>query len=185
MNHCSMRRQRVYTISQRRSPIRRHRLAERRQPGRILFAVPRSGLTVLGMMGEAQKLSDQESAEFTRRFLRCVNDRVPVIVGVSNPGTANLVKLSKVAMDAGALGVMVAPLTGLKTEAQIVSLLRRRDRSARRENSGRFIRIIHNRRRPTSLPELPQGRRRAPKRSDVQARGLPRPQEAHADTYRL
>ena len=79
------------------------------------------GLTVLGMMGEAQKLSDQESAEFTRRFLRCVNDRVPVIVGVSNPGTANLVKLSKVAMDAGACGVMVAPLTGLKTEAQIVT----------------------------------------------------------------
>src|SRR5262249_46503741 len=39
------------------------------------------GLTVLGMMGEAQKLSDQESAEFTRYFLRRVNGRVPVIVG--------------------------------------------------------------------------------------------------------
>jgi 4-hydroxy-tetrahydrodipicolinate synthase len=79
------------------------------------------GLTVLGMMGEAQKLGDQESADFTRHFLRRVNSRVPVIVGVSNPGTANLVKLSKVAMDAGACGVMVAPLTGLKTEAQVVS----------------------------------------------------------------
>src|SRR3989442_1016122 len=56
------------------------------------------GLTVLGMMGEAQKLSDQESAEFTRYFLRCVNGRVPVIVGVSNPGTSNLVKLSRIAM---------------------------------------------------------------------------------------
>jgi 4-hydroxy-tetrahydrodipicolinate synthase len=60
------------------------------------------GLTVLGMMGEAQKLSDQESAEFTRHFLRRVNGRVPVIVGVSNSGTSNLVKLSKIAMDAGA-----------------------------------------------------------------------------------
>ncbi len=50
-----------------------------------------------------------------------MNGRVPVIVGVSNPGTANLVKLSKTAMDAGACGVMVAPLAGLKTEAQIVS----------------------------------------------------------------
>src|SRR5215831_8670500 len=74
------------------------------------------GLTVLGMMGEAQKLSDQESAEFTRHFLRRVNGRVPVIVGVSNPGTANLVKLANIAMDAGACGVMVTPLTGLKTE---------------------------------------------------------------------
>jgi 4-hydroxy-tetrahydrodipicolinate synthase len=57
------------------------------------------GLTVLGMMGEAQKLSDQEAAEFTRHFLRRVNCRVPVIVGVSNPGTSNLVKLGKIAMD--------------------------------------------------------------------------------------
>ena len=79
------------------------------------------GLTILGMMGEAQKLSDEESAEFTRHFLRRVDGRVPVIVGVSNPGTANLVKLGKIAMDAGACGVMVAPLTGLKTEAQIVT----------------------------------------------------------------
>ena len=79
------------------------------------------GLTVLGMMGEAQKLSDEESAELTRHILRRVNGRVPVIVGVSNPGTANLVKLSRIATDAGACGVMVAPLTGLKTEVQIVA----------------------------------------------------------------
>jgi 4-hydroxy-tetrahydrodipicolinate synthase len=80
-----------------------------------------SGLTILGMMGEAQKLSEEESAEFTRRYLRHVNGRVPVIVGVSNPGTANLVRLSKAAMDAGACGVMIAPLAGLKTEAQIAA----------------------------------------------------------------
>jgi 4-hydroxy-tetrahydrodipicolinate synthase len=79
------------------------------------------GLTVLGMMGEAQKLSEQESEELTLHVLRRVNSRVPVIVGVSNPGTANLVKLSRMAMDSGACGVMIAPLTGLKTEAQIVS----------------------------------------------------------------
>jgi 4-hydroxy-tetrahydrodipicolinate synthase len=80
-----------------------------------------NGLTILGMMGEAQKLSEEESAEFTRSYLRRVDGRVPVIVGVSNPGTANLVNLSKTAMDAGACGVMIAPLTGLKTEAQIIA----------------------------------------------------------------
>ena len=79
------------------------------------------GLTILGMMGEAQKLGDQESAELTRYFLRRVNGRVPVIVGVSSPGTSNLVALSRIAMDAGACGVMMAPLTGLKTETQIVA----------------------------------------------------------------
>jgi 4-hydroxy-tetrahydrodipicolinate synthase len=80
-----------------------------------------SGLTILGMMGEAQKLSEEESAEFTRQYLRRVDSRVPVIVGVSNPGTGNLIKLSRTAMDAGACGVMIAPLTGLKTEAQIMA----------------------------------------------------------------
>jgi 4-hydroxy-tetrahydrodipicolinate synthase len=80
-----------------------------------------SGLTILGMMGEAQKLNEEESVEFTRRYLRRVNERVPVIVGVSNAGTANLVRLSRTAMEAGACGVMVAPLTGLKTETQILA----------------------------------------------------------------
>jgi 4-hydroxy-tetrahydrodipicolinate synthase len=79
------------------------------------------GLTVLGMMGEAQKLSDEEAAALTRHVLRRVDGRVPVIVGVSSPGTANLVNLGNIAMDAGACGVMVAPLTGLKTERQIVA----------------------------------------------------------------
>jgi 4-hydroxy-tetrahydrodipicolinate synthase len=77
------------------------------------------GLTILGMMGEAQKLSDSEAAELTRVALRLVAGRVPVIVGVSNPGTSNLTALARVAMEAGACGVMIAPLTGLKTEAQI------------------------------------------------------------------
>src|SRR5262249_25519014 len=79
------------------------------------------GLTILGMMGEAQKLSDQESAELTRYFLRRVNGRVPVVVGVPSPGASNLVALSRVARDAGAYGVMVAPLPGLKTETHIVA----------------------------------------------------------------
>ena len=79
------------------------------------------GLTLLGLMGEAQKLSESEAAELVRYALRCVGGRLPVIVGVSNPGTSNLVALSRIAMEAGACGVMIAPLTGLKTEAQIES----------------------------------------------------------------
>jgi 4-hydroxy-tetrahydrodipicolinate synthase len=78
-----------------------------------------SGVTILGMMGEAPKLSDTESAAFAKYFIERVAGRVPVIVGVSNAGTDNLVQLSKAAMDAGAAGVMVAPITGLKTEVQI------------------------------------------------------------------
>ena len=79
------------------------------------------GLTILGLMGEAQKLSENESAELIRYALRRIGGRLPVIVGVSSPGTSNLVALSRIAMEAGACGVMIAPLTGLKTEAQIAS----------------------------------------------------------------
>src|SRR5215813_4257269 len=78
-----------------------------------------SGVTILGMMGEAPKLSDTEAAAFAKYFIERVAGRVPVVVGVSNAGTDNLVELSKTAMDAGAAGVMVAPVAGLKTEVQI------------------------------------------------------------------
>ena len=78
-----------------------------------------SGVTILGMMGEAQKLSDTESATFAKYFIDRVAGRVPVIVGVSHAGTDNLVHLSKTAVDAGAAGVMIAPAAGLKTEIQI------------------------------------------------------------------
>ncbi len=78
-----------------------------------------TGITVLGMMGEAQKLAADESEAFLTRFLRRVDGRVPVVVGVSNAGLDNLVRLSAFSMDNGAAGVMVAPLTGLSTEEKI------------------------------------------------------------------
>jgi 4-hydroxy-tetrahydrodipicolinate synthase len=77
------------------------------------------GVTILGMMGEAQKLSDTEQAKFATYFIERIAGRVPVVVGVSNAGIDNLVWLSKTAMGAGAAGVMIAPAAGLKTEAQI------------------------------------------------------------------
>ncbi len=80
-----------------------------------------SGITILGMMGEAQKLTADESARFLSRVIKRVNDRVPVVVGVSNAGLDNLVRLAKFAMDEGAAGVMVAPLAGLGTGARIYS----------------------------------------------------------------
>ena len=77
------------------------------------------GLTVLGVMGEAPKLSLEEQDEFTRHVLKRVDGRVPVIVGVSNPGMDNLVTLSRTTMDQGAGGVMIAGIPGLKTDDQV------------------------------------------------------------------
>lgn len=79
-----------------------------------------SGLTLLGMMGEAQKLSAAESALVLHAVVERVANRVPVIVGISNPGLRPMVALAEEAMEAGAAGVMVAPTPGLKTEEQIL-----------------------------------------------------------------
>ncbi|MDH4107831.1 MAG: dihydrodipicolinate synthase family protein [Gammaproteobacteria bacterium] len=78
-----------------------------------------TGITVLGMMGEAPKLAPDEAEKFLARVLRRAGDRLPVIVGVSNAGLDNLVRLAKSSMDQGAAGVMVAPIANLGTEEKV------------------------------------------------------------------
>ncbi len=77
------------------------------------------GMTILGMMGEATKLSEEESQIVTRRILGRVAGRVPVVVGVSNPGFLPLEQFTKFAMGEGAAGVMVAPISTLRNDEQI------------------------------------------------------------------
>ncbi|SDX43409.1 dihydrodipicolinate synthase family protein [Litoreibacter albidus] len=80
-----------------------------------------TGLTVLGMMGEAPKLTVEESRDVVARILARVNGRVPVVVGVSAPGFAQIETLTKMVMDLGAAGVMIAPPSSLRTDDQIVN----------------------------------------------------------------
>jgi 4-hydroxy-tetrahydrodipicolinate synthase len=79
-----------------------------------------SGLTILGMMGEAQKLTQAESIAVTKRTLARAGE-LPVVVGVSAPGLAAIGELSSEVMGLGAAGVMVAPPPTLKTDQQIVA----------------------------------------------------------------
>lgn len=80
-----------------------------------------TGLTVLGMMGEAPKLTAEESRIFVRRVLKRVDGRVPIVAGVSAAGFAAMAELSESVMSDGAAGVMVAPPSNLRTDDQIVS----------------------------------------------------------------
>jgi 4-hydroxy-tetrahydrodipicolinate synthase len=82
------------------------------------------GLTLLGVLGEAPKLTADESLEFVRAVVAAVAGRVPVIVGVSSPGLAALAQLARESMAAGAAGVMVAPPHTLRTDDQIVDYFR-------------------------------------------------------------
>ncbi|UXX82772.1 dihydrodipicolinate synthase family protein [Roseovarius pelagicus] len=80
-----------------------------------------AGLTVLGMMGEATKLTPDEARRFVQHFLTRVDGRIPVVVGVSSPGFAQMQELTKTVMGDGAGGVMIAPPSTLKTDDQIVN----------------------------------------------------------------
>ncbi|WP_439143477.1 dihydrodipicolinate synthase family protein [Planktotalea sp.] len=75
-----------------------------------------SGMTILGIMGEAPKLTSEESFTFARHILDRVDGRVPVVVGVSGPGLDNMARLTGEVMSAGAAGVMVAPMPSLNTD---------------------------------------------------------------------
>ncbi|AXC50198.1 dihydrodipicolinate synthase family protein [Paracoccus suum] len=83
-----------------------------------------TGLTVLGIMGEAPKLTQAESADIVRRILGRVDGRVPVVVGVSSPGFAAMGELTAAVMDAGAGGVMIAPPPTTRTDDQIFAYYR-------------------------------------------------------------
>ncbi|MBK0328104.1 dihydrodipicolinate synthase family protein [Rhodobacteraceae bacterium F11138] len=83
-----------------------------------------TGLTVLGMMGEAPKLTLGEARRFISHLLKRVDGRIPVVVGVSSPGFAQMQELTRAVMDDGAGGVMIAPPSGLKTDDQIVTYYR-------------------------------------------------------------
>ena len=81
-----------------------------------------TGLTILGIMGEAGKLSADESAAVIERI--CARATVPVIVGVSAPGFAQIESTTTIALEKGAAGVMIAPPGALRTDNQIVGYYR-------------------------------------------------------------
>jgi 4-hydroxy-tetrahydrodipicolinate synthase len=78
------------------------------------------GFTLLGMMGEAHKLSAAESLAVVKRVIARAGNR-QVIVGVSHAGLDNVRALSHEVMSAGAAGVMVAPPAGLKGDDGLYS----------------------------------------------------------------
>ncbi len=81
-------------------------------------AIGVDGLTILGILGEAPKLDQQEASAFARRVIR--RTKLPVVAGVSAPGFAAMRSLARGVMDMGAAGVMVGPPPHLRTDDQIV-----------------------------------------------------------------
>ena len=76
-----------------------------------------TGITILGIMGEANKLEAEESLEIVRRVV--TRSALPIVVGVSASGLAAMRRLAGESMALGAAGVMIAPTPALRTDDQI------------------------------------------------------------------
>jgi 4-hydroxy-tetrahydrodipicolinate synthase len=73
------------------------------------------GLTILGIMGEAHKLSDAERQAVIQRYLSAAAGSVPVVVGCSAAATRVTVERAREAEEAGAAAVMVAPPNNVRS----------------------------------------------------------------------
>ncbi len=73
-----------------------------------------SGLTVLGIAGEAHRLTEDERRRVVETVVKEARGRVPVVAGVSASGTHLARSLTRMAQEHGADALMVAPPAGLK-----------------------------------------------------------------------
>lgn len=77
------------------------------------------GLTVLGVSGEAQKLTVDETVAVAARYVRAAQGH-RIIAGVSHPNLATLVEVTQQVMADGADGVMICPPAGIRTDEDLL-----------------------------------------------------------------
>jgi 4-hydroxy-tetrahydrodipicolinate synthase len=75
---------------------------------RFNVAVGVDAITVLGLLGESNRLTDQERERIIATALKAAGP-LPVIVGTSHAGTAATIELSRAAIAQGAAAVMITP----------------------------------------------------------------------------
>ena len=68
-----------------------------------------NGMTILGVLGEADKLTESERDRVTEIGLDVAGDRFPICVGTTHAGTDGCIAYSRRAQQLGAKAVMVAP----------------------------------------------------------------------------
>jgi len=76
---------------------------------RFMINARADGVTVLGVLGESNRLGDRDREAAIRTAVAAAVGRVPVIVGASHAGTQATIDLVAMAADLGATAVMIAP----------------------------------------------------------------------------
>lgn len=75
----------------------------------FMIALRVDGVTILGVLGESNRLNDDERETLIEAAVTVVAKRVPIIVGTSATGTRTAAYLARMAQDLGADAVMVTP----------------------------------------------------------------------------
>ena len=89
----------------------------------FMVALGVDGVTILGVLGESNRLNDEERQTLIETAVAVVRKRIPIIVGTSATGTATARFLSRMAQDLGADAVMVTPSKeAVPNEDRIVEL---------------------------------------------------------------
>ena len=84
------------------------------------------GITILGVLGESNRLSDHEREALIKAAVATVGKRIPVIVGTSYTGSIAATYLSHMAEELGADAVMVTPTkVPVPNEERILEYYRR------------------------------------------------------------
>jgi len=68
-----------------------------------------NGMTILGVLGEADKLTETERDRVTEIVIETAGEQFPICVGTTHAGTDGCIAYSKRAQQQGAKAVMVAP----------------------------------------------------------------------------
>jgi len=76
---------------------------------RFMADIGVDGVTILGVLGESNRMVDSEREELIRTAVEAAGDRIPIVVGTSHRGTKATLYLSRMAQALGAAGVMVTP----------------------------------------------------------------------------
>jgi 4-hydroxy-tetrahydrodipicolinate synthase len=92
----------------------------------FMIGIGVDGVTILGVLGESNRLNDEERERLIKAAVEIVGQRIPIIVGTSHSGTSATVYLSRRAQDLGAAAVMVTPAKeAVPNEERIIELYRR------------------------------------------------------------
>lgn len=76
---------------------------------RFMSKVGVQGVTILGVLGESNRLTDTEREALIKTAMDAAEGQLPIIVGTSHSGTQATIQLSQMAQQLGASGVMVTP----------------------------------------------------------------------------